>query len=191
VEGHFSRRHVHSIHKIVMEKGRTPYLVQFQIMLIKKTSEKMKTECNMGLQDLLNDIEYLTSRGPRLLLSSSEFKYVQDIYQLPTAFDSKEKYAKGIAFAVGCDYWSDIHIDDDYYYTSLSCVSERVNDRSILFYFFFPTYGMDFPLYSGSIMCFNPHIPHGTTDPPKKGVRIFSAYVSARACNTHHAFMHT
>jgi hypothetical protein len=88
----------------------------------RKTSDGIKTECNMGLQDLLNNIEYLTSRGLRLLLSSSEFKYVQDRYQLPTAFDSKEKYAKVIAFAVGCDYWSAIHVDDDYYYTSLSCV---------------------------------------------------------------------
>jgi hypothetical protein len=69
-----------------------------------KTSDAIKTACNMGLQDLLNDIEYLTSRGLRLLLSSSEFKYVQDRYQLPTAFDSKEKYAKVIAFAVVCDY---------------------------------------------------------------------------------------
>jgi hypothetical protein len=70
----------------------------------RKTSDIMKTECNMGLQDLLNDIEYLISRGLLFLLSSSEFKYVQDMYQLPTAFDIKEKYAKGIAFAVGCEY---------------------------------------------------------------------------------------
>jgi hypothetical protein len=55
-----------------------------------------------------------------LILSSSEFKYVQDRYHLPTEFDSKEKYAKAVAFAVGCDYWSAIHVDDDYYYTSLS-----------------------------------------------------------------------
>jgi hypothetical protein len=145
----------------------------------------------MGLQDLSNDIEYLTTRGLLLLLSSSEFKYVQDRYQLPTAFDSKDKYAKGIAFVVGCDYWSDIHIDDEYYYTSLSCVLERVNDRSIIFYFCFPTYGMAFPMYFGSIMRFNPQVPHDKTNPTKKGLRIFSAYVSARTCTTHHAFMHT
>jgi hypothetical protein len=88
----------------------------------RKTSVAIKTECNLGLQDLLNDIEYLTSRGLRLLLSSSEFKYVQDRYHLPTAFDSKQNYAKATAFAVGCDYWSAIHVDDDYYYTSLSCI---------------------------------------------------------------------
>jgi hypothetical protein len=136
----------------------------------RKTSENVKTECNTDLQELLNDIEYLTSRGLRLLLSSSEFKNVQDTYQLPTAFHSKENYAKGFGFAFGCYYWSAIHVDDNYYYTSLSCISARVNDRSILFYFCFPTYGMAYPMYSGSIMCFNPHIPHDTTNPTKKGV---------------------
>jgi hypothetical protein len=104
-----------------------------------KTSVAIKTESNLGLHDLLNDIEYLTSRSLCLLLSSREFKSVQDKYQLPTAFDSKDKYANAIAFTVGCDYWSAIHVDDDYYYTSLSCVSGKVNDRSILFYFCFPT----------------------------------------------------
>jgi hypothetical protein len=68
-----------------------------------KTSVAIKTECKWGLQDLLNDIEYLTSRGLHLLLSSSELKNVQDKYQLPTAFDSKQKYANTIAFAVGCE----------------------------------------------------------------------------------------
>jgi hypothetical protein len=118
----------------------------------RKTSDTIKTECSLGLQDLFNDIEYLTSRGLCLLLSSNEFKYVQDRYQLPTVSNSREKYAKAIAFAVGCDYWSAIHVDDGYYDTSLSCVSERVSDRSILFYFCFPMYGMAFPMYYGSIM---------------------------------------
>jgi hypothetical protein len=132
------------------------------------------------LQDLLNNLEYITSRGLPSFLSSRDFKNVQDKYQLPTAFDSEEKYAKAIAFAVGSDYWSAIHVDDDYYYTSISCVSEKVNDRSILFYLCFPTYGMDFPMYSVSAMFFNPHLPHGTKYPTNKGVRVFSAYVSAR-----------
>jgi hypothetical protein len=113
-----------------------------------KTSEEHKNECNSGLHDLLNGLEYRMSRGLHSLLSSKYFKDVQDKYQLPTAFDSKEKYAKDVAFAVGCDYLSSIHVDDDYYYTSLSCVYEIVNDEIILFYFCFPTYGMAFPMYS-------------------------------------------
>jgi hypothetical protein len=95
------------------------------------TSEHTMNECNSGLRDLLSDMEYLTSRGLWSLLSSDQFRHVQDKYQLPTAFDSTEAYATATAFAVGCDYRSAIHIDDDYYYTTLSCVSEKVNDRSI------------------------------------------------------------
>jgi hypothetical protein len=129
-------------------------------------------EYNSGLRDLLSDMEYLTSRGLQSLLSSDQFKHVQDKYQLPTAFDNTEAYATATSFAVGFDYWSAIHVDDDYYYTTLSCVAEKVNDRSILFYFCFPTYGMDFPMYSGSVISFNPHLPHGCTDPTKKGVRV-------------------
>jgi hypothetical protein len=155
-----------------------------------RTSEHTMNEYNSGLRDLLSDIEYLTSRGLRALLSSDQFKHVQDKYQLPTAFDSTEDYATATAFAVGCDYWSAIHVDDDYYYTTLSCVSEKVNDRSILFYFCFPTYGMAVPMYSRSVISFNPHLHHECTDQTKKGVRVFSAYVSARTCNTHHTFVH-
>jgi hypothetical protein len=84
-----------------------------------KTSEEQKNECNSGLHDLLNDLEYLMSRGLHSLLSSKDFKGVQDKYQLPTAFDSKDKCANDVAFTVGCDCWSYIHVDDDYYYTSL------------------------------------------------------------------------
>jgi hypothetical protein len=119
-----------------------------------RTSEQTMNECNSGLRDLLSDMEYITSS--------------QDNYQLPTAFDSTEAYATATAFAVSCDYWSAIKVDDDYYYTTLSCVFEKVNDRSILFYFCFPTYGMDVPMYSGSLIFFNLHLPHGCTDPTKK-----------------------
>jgi hypothetical protein len=133
-----------------------------------RTSEQTMNQCNSGVRDLLSDMQYLTSRGIRSLLSSDQFKHVQDKYQLPTAFDGTEAYATATAFAVGCDYWSAIHVDDDYYYTTLSCVAEKVNYRSILFYFCFPTYGMSVPMYSGSVISFNPHLPHGCTYPTKK-----------------------
>jgi hypothetical protein len=155
-----------------------------------RMSEQTMNECNSGLRDLLYDMEYLISRGLRPLLSSVQFKHVQYKYQLLTAFDSTEAYATATAFAVGCEYWSAIHVDDDYYYTTLSCVAEKVNDRSILFYFFSPAYGMAVPMYIGSVISFNPHLPHGCTDLTKKGVKVVSEYLSARTCNTHHTFFH-
>jgi hypothetical protein len=129
------------------------------------TSEHRMNECNSGLRDLLSDMEYLSLRGLRSLSSSDQFKHVQDRYQLPTDFDSTDDYVTSTAFTVRCHYWSAIHVDYDYYYTSLSCVSEKVNDRKILFYFCFPTYGMGVPMYSGSLISFNRHLPHGCTCP--------------------------
>jgi hypothetical protein len=41
-----------------------------------RTSEQTMNECNSGLHDLLNDMEYLTSIGIRSLLSSYQFKNV-------------------------------------------------------------------------------------------------------------------
>jgi hypothetical protein len=71
-------------------------------------------ECSSGVCDLLSDMEYLASRGICSLISSDQFKHVQDKYQLPTAFDSTDAYETATAFAVSCDYWSAIHVDDDY-----------------------------------------------------------------------------
>jgi predicted peroxiredoxin len=88
-------------------------------------------------------------------------------------------------FCVGVDYWSRIHIDNDFYYTTLSCVSENMDDNSILFYFVFPSYIVDVPMRSGDVVCFYPLIYHCCNDPTKHGVKIFSCYVSAKTCNAH------
>jgi ABC-type Fe3+ transport system substrate-binding protein len=93
----------------------------------RNTSVAIKTECNLGWQDLLNNIEYLKSRGLPLLLSSSELKNVQDKYQLPTEFDSKEKYAKAVAFAVVCDYWPSILTPWKQSFSYRSCILHSLN----------------------------------------------------------------
>jgi hypothetical protein len=59
----------------------------------------------------------------------------------------------------------------------LSCISEDEDDKSLLHYFCFPTHGVAFPMYSGSVMCFNPLIPYVTCDATTKCIRIFSDYV--------------
>jgi hypothetical protein len=57
-----------------------------------RTIEQTTNECRSGLYNLLNNMENLTSRGLRSLLSSHQFKNVQDKYQLPTAFGSTEAH---------------------------------------------------------------------------------------------------
>jgi hypothetical protein len=83
-------------------------------------------------------------------------------------------------FSVGVNYWSSVHIEKDFYYKTLSCLSSDRNDKSILFYFVFPSYGVSVPMRSGDVICFNPIIYHYCTNPVAPGVRIFSCYVSAK-----------
>jgi hypothetical protein len=64
--------------------------------------------------------------------------------------------------------------------TRLSLVFLRMRMTKGFLNLCFPTYGVAFPMYSGSVMCFNPLIPRGRSDPNKNGKMIFSAYVSAK-----------
>jgi hypothetical protein len=132
-------------------------------------------------------------RGLMHFLSYTHFSELQDSYQIPTAFDGEERCNTATPFALGYNYWSAIRTDNDFYYSSLYCIYDEEDDKSILFYFCFPVYCVAFPMYSGSVMCFNPlrYPPHGTSDTTKKGVHIFSAYVSSNTCNTHVAYVHS
>jgi hypothetical protein len=121
-----------------------------------------------------------------ILKSKSKFDDLKDKYQIPPAFETAKVPTQ---IAVGTNYWSCVHIDDDYYYTTLSCLSPVPNDRSILFYFVFPSYKVAVPMRSGDVMIFNPSVFHCCTNPTKKGVHIFSLYVSAKTCNTQIASM--
>jgi hypothetical protein len=55
-------------------------------------------------------------------------------------------------FDTACLYWSSIHINTDFYYTTLSCLSENTDDNSILFYFVFPFYRVAVPMRSGDVV---------------------------------------
>ena len=88
------------------------------------------------------------------------------------------------AIAKSKNYWSPVHCDDDFLYTTLSCLSPDENDKDVLFHFAFPTYKVYFPMRSGDVMVFNPMILHCCTNPTKEGVHIFSFYVPAKTCNT-------
>jgi hypothetical protein len=158
-----------------------------------KPKAKQETVHNFNdkLGNILRDTENLVFRRLKYLFSSTYLTQLQDTYQIPTAFDRKERCNKATAFALVYNFWSAIHIDDDFYYSSLYCISEDEDDKSLLFYFCFLTYGVAFPMYSGSVMCFSPLIPHGTRDPTKKDIRIFSDYVSAKICNTPVAYIHS
>jgi hypothetical protein len=88
-------------------------------------------------------------------------------------YDHKHLYnetsRRGFAtkFCVGVDYWSSVHINNNFYYATLSFLSKNMNDNSILFYFVFPSYRVSVPMRSGDAGCINPLIYHCCTDPTK------------------------
>jgi hypothetical protein len=113
------------------------------------------------------------------LQSSSTFLVVKNKYKIPDVYDHKhlDKETSRIGFVtkfyVGVDYWSSIHINTDFYYTTLSCLSEDKHDNSILFYFMFPSYRVAVTMHSGDVIYFNPLIYHFCTDPIEHGAHSF------------------
>ena len=108
---------------------------------------------------------------------------VRSVIKLPLVGNQKEI---GIAtqFSIGLNYWSPVHTDDDFFYTILSCLcSSDADDNEILYYFYFPDYGIKIPLRSGDIIVFNPLIRHCCSNPRQRDAYIFSAYVSEKTVN--------
>jgi hypothetical protein len=158
--------------------------------------DEVKKLVNYGIGNIVSFLESPSWSVLYSLQSSITFLDVNYKYIIPDMYDhkhlDKDTSTRGFStqFCVGVDYWSSVHIDNDFYYTTLSCLSKNTNDTSILFYFVFPSYRVAVPMHSGDVVCFNPLIYHCCTDPTKHGVRILSCYVSAKTFNTQIAFTH-
>jgi len=89
------------------------------------------------------------------------------------------------AFSIGRDYHSKCHVDNDYYYTTLTvCTSNKCDDNTVIYYFCFPEYSVKIPLRSGDVLVFNPQILHSCSNPKLNGSFIMSAYVSAKTVHS-------
>ena len=89
------------------------------------------------------------------------------------------------ALSIGYNYWSQSHVDSDFYFTRLTVLAPENNphiqyDKEILYYFVFPTYEVCVPLRSGDVLLFNPLVLHSCTNPRFRGSYIMSAYVSGQ-----------
>ncbi len=92
-----------------------------------------------------------------------------------------------IAIATG--YWSPIHIDDDIFYTLLSCfcpsVANAAQCEEILFYFIFPSVGYAIPIRNTDILVFNSAFPHCASNYRKEDAITFSLFASAKTATAH------
>ena len=69
----------------------------------------------------------------------------------------------GIALAT--EYWSPLHVDNDLFYTLLSCYCPSMKlknsfKENILFYFCFPSIGFAAPMRTTDVLLFNLAFPH-------------------------------
>ena len=148
---------------------------------------KRQKEITDSVGKLCHQLETVTSSFIKCLPDEGNLKTLQREHGLPRAFDdgAVDKVGYATQFSVGKNYWSKIHTDNDYFYMSLSCLSENPNDSNeVLYYFCFPTYNVAVPMKSGDILLFNPLVLHGCSNPMRKDVMIFSAYVSCKTANT-------
>ena len=91
----------------------------------------------------------------------------------------KKKDTIATALAVGENYWSYSHQDEDFYFTVLSVMSRRTEDNGkVLQYFIFPKFRLLIPMRTGDILLFNPRITHSCSNPSLPNTFIFSSYVS-------------
>jgi hypothetical protein len=151
---------------------------------------KYKKNCPPGLEkkideqiiSITGEVEKRSSRLLRGLPDYSIYRQFKDISTLPTICP----LGNATQLSIGANYWSPIHTDKDYFYTTLSCCTrsgERWND--ILFYFVLPDYDLAVPMRPGDIIGFNPLLRHCVTNPRGDDALVFSAYVSDKTCLTH------
>lgn len=126
-------------------------------------------------------LEQVTNRFGHQLCEAQLMDEIRHSIGLPSFCNR----AKATQFSVGLEYWSVAHRDDDYYHTTLSCLSNKGTDHDkTLYYFMFPCYKIAVPLKSGDVLFFNPTELHCCSNPSSEQAVIFSSYVSAKTCNT-------
>ena len=142
--------------------------------------------CNLSY-----NMEIAARRIGNSLYETGVYEIIQSHSNVPTAGiskdveDSKRTKTMATALAVGENYWSKSHTDNDFYYTALSVLSKNIEDNDkILYYFIFPKFKLMVPMTSGDVLLFNPAITHSCSNPSLTDSYIFSSYVSKKTVLT-------
>ena len=124
------------------------------------------------------------------------YEYIQTHCNVPAvgvqmlSEDYKKKKSFATALAIGENYWSKSHIDNDFYFTSLSVLSNQsIDNNKILYYFVFSLFKVMVPMSSGDVLLFNPAITHSCSNPSISDSYIFSSYMSRKTVITAEANM--
>ena len=159
------------------------------------TPESEKKRIGDGIAQICCNIETAAQRIGNGLCETHQYKRVQEIANIPTlsfkppprmdgaSDESSEggQEGKSTGACASKNYWSASHVDDDYYFTCLSCLCpETAYLEDIIYYFVFPEYKVAVPMSCGDVILFNPKVVHCTTNPRYWDCMIHSCYVSRK-----------
>jgi hypothetical protein len=146
------------------------------------TTQPLREELTQAMSDFVGTFEPI---GARIIPPDDRvtFKSLQETVGIPKLSSASTGY--GTQIAMGVDYWSSVHIDDDCFYSTLTCISLRnTNPGVVLHYFLFPSVGVAVPIREGDVLVFNPLLPHGVTNATESGTVLCSLYVSGKTVDT-------
>ena len=159
--------------------------------VFKKLSAKYSNDDSNKISFLFCNLSFNMEKAARRignsLFETGVYEVIQNHSKVPSVGvpNRNDKKSMATALALGENYWSQSHTDNDFYYTVLSVLAkEPVDNNKILYYFVFPCYKMMIPMTSGDVLLFNPLITHSCSNPSLKDGYIFSSYVSKRTVLT-------
>ena len=136
-----------------------------------------------GVRDIVLGMESSAKKITQRLVETIHFRNVQEKLLLETVGKTDKSIAT--QFSVATNYWSQTHIDVDYFFTMLSCLSKEESDNeAVMYYFVFPEYNIKIPMMPGDVIVFNPLKIHACTNCRLDDSYIFSAYVSQKTIIT-------
>ena len=160
-------------------------------------NKNVTKEVRMKMDDNMKGLVEMLEKKSRFLLSGmpnmTEHLKMMKHWDVPVMGVT----ALSTQFCVGQNYWAPMHIDKDYFYTTLSCFSledfsketdekaRRVMQERVLYHFAFPEYGIAVPMRHGDVMVFDPREKHCATNPHVEDSLIVSAYTTMRMINAH------
>jgi hypothetical protein len=95
-----------------------------QYSLLPETPDEVMKLVNDVIGDIISFLESESRSALYFLQSSIMFLDVKDKYRIPDIYDhkhlDKDTSTRGFSthFCVGVDYWSSVHIENDFYYTT-------------------------------------------------------------------------
>jgi hypothetical protein len=112
--------------------------------LLLDTPYNIKEQVHEEIGDIVVALEDSSRSVLYSLQSLSSFLDVKDNYKIPEVFDQKNMHKKTVRrcyttqFCIGVNYWYIVHINKDFYYTTLSCLVADRNDKFIQLLLFPP-----------------------------------------------------